>query len=221
MKGKYMYYVYAHTLKADGRKYIGITSQTLNERWRNGSGYKGSTHFKNAIDKYGWDAFDHEVLNVCNSREEAYKLEEQYISQFNTTNENFGFNLQTGGLSPKQYWKSVEKSASKRRGRKYTGETLLKFQEHARELSKANIGKPRSEETKHKISEKHKGMTYGEETKQKLRDTFSRKVLCVELNKVFSSMTEAAKAFGLSKCTISAVITGRNKTAAGYHWKLI
>jgi hypothetical protein len=34
-------------------------------------------------------------------------------------------------------------------------------------------------------------------------------------------MAEAAKAFGLSKCTISAVIKGRNKTAAGYHWKLI
>ena len=215
-----MYYIYVHILKSDGRKYIGITSQTLNERWQNGNGYKGSTHFKHAIDKYGWDAFEHKVLNTCETQEEAFMLEKQYISDFNTTDEKFGFNLLEGGISSKHHRSSIERMSEKRKGYKYTGDGLKKQQEHARNMAKANKGKPRSEETKHKISETHKGMTYGEETKQKIRDAFSVPVLCVELNKIYSSMTAAAKEFNISKCTISAVIKGRNKTAAGYHWKL-
>jgi len=215
-----LYYVYCHTLKQDGRKYIGITSQNLNSRWKNGNGYKGSTHFKHAIDKYGWDSFSHDVLNICNSKEEAYNLEKYYIAYFGTTNEKLGFNLQSGGESPKQHWSSVKKSANKRKGIKFTGEALEHLRENAKKASEANKGKTRAEETKYKISETHKGMKYGEETKQKLRDAFSVPVLCIELNKIYPSMSIAANEFGISKCTISAVIRGRNKTAAGYHWKL-
>lgn len=215
-----MYYVYCHTLISDGRKYIGITKQSLNNRWRNGLGYKGSTHFSNAISKYGWNSFSHEILRICKTKEEAYKYEKEYISVFNTTDDRRGFNLQSGGESPKQHWSTNKKVSESRKGYKYTGKALEIMQEHAKEMSKNNKGKPRPEEVKHKISEAHKGMKYGEETKQKLRDTFSTPVLCVELNKTFSSMTSAAEEFGLSKCAISAVIKGRNKTAAGYHWKL-
>lgn len=216
-----IYYVYVHTLRSDGRKYFGITSQKPEDRWRNGEGYKGSTHIYHAIQKYGWNAFDHDILHECKTLKEAYNYEEKYIAEYNTTNENFGFNLQSGGERPKQCRESIKKTADKQRGRKRTGDLLRRYQEHARAIGKARTGIPRSEETKHKISESHKGMTYGEKTKQKLREAFSQPVLCVELNQVFPSMTAAAEHFCLSKCTISAVIKGRNKTAAGYHWKLL
>lgn len=214
-----MCYVYCHTLKQDGRKYIGITSQEPNARWRNGDGYKGSTHFKHAIDKYGWDAFEHSILQICETREEAYEYEKKYIKEYNTTDENFGFNLQSGGIDPQQHWSSIEKTASRQRGRKRTGDQLKRYQEHARAIGKARTGIPRSEETKRKISQTQTGKKYGEETKQKLREAFSQPVLCVELNEVFPSMTAAAQHFGLSKSSISSVIRGRNKTAGGYHWK--
>lgn len=165
-----MVYVYCHILKKDGRKYVGITSQTPEERWRGGNGYKGSTHFKHAIDKYGWDAFDHVILEICQTREKAFEFEKYYIAKFNTTDEKCGFNLQSGGESPKQHWSSTKKTSEKQKGIKRTGDVLKRYQEHARKISKANIGVPRSEETKRKISESHKGMKYGEETKQKLRE---------------------------------------------------
>lgn len=215
------YYIYIHTLKSDGRRYIGLTCQNPEERWRKGRGYRGSTHFHHAIHKYGWDAFDHDIVFSTVDRVEAYRKEEELILKYNTTDEKKGFNLQSGGLTPVQSQESIEKSASKRRGKPVSPEALQNIRTAAKNRDNSVFSHPRSEETKRKISESHKGMTYGEETKQKLREAFGQPVLCVELNQVFPSMTEAAKAFGLSKCAISAVIKGRNKTAAGYHWKLI
>ena len=46
------YIVYMHTLLADGRKYIGITNRTPNQRWRKGEGYCKQPYFYNAIKKY-------------------------------------------------------------------------------------------------------------------------------------------------------------------------
>ena len=215
------YYVYVHTLKTDGRKYFGLTCQSLKERWRDGQGYKGCCHFFNAIMKYGWNAFYHDIVLQTNVREEAYNMEESMISQYQTTNEKYGFNIRSGGLTPEISEESIAKIVAKRKGKKMTGQALENIRRAAKQRDNSIFSHPLSEETKRKISESHKGMTYGEETKQKLRDAFSQPVLCVELNETYPSMTEAAKAFGLSKCTISAVIKGRNKTAAGYHWKLI
>ena len=38
------YCVYMHTLKSDGRKYIGITNQSPKCRWHRGRGYLNCTH---------------------------------------------------------------------------------------------------------------------------------------------------------------------------------
>ena len=56
-----IYTVYRHTNKMNGKRYIGITKQKPERRWQNGYGYVG-TYFGNAISKYGWDAFEHEIL---------------------------------------------------------------------------------------------------------------------------------------------------------------
>lgn len=216
-----VYYVYVHTLKTDGRKYIGLTCQSLKERWREGFGYKGCCHFYNAIRKYGWDAFYHDVVFKTTNRVEAYSKEEELIKAYSTTDEKYGFNIRTGGLTPEVSPESIAKIILKRKGKPLSAQGLENIRNAAKQRDNSVFAHPRSEETKRKISEAHKGMTYGEETKQKLREAFSQPVLCVELNKSFPSMKAAADYFGLSKCTISAVIKGRNKTAAGYHWKLI
>ena len=52
--------IYKHTLKEDGRVYIGQTNSIQN-RWKP-SAYKTCTYFYNAIQKYGWDNFEHEIL---------------------------------------------------------------------------------------------------------------------------------------------------------------
>lgn len=89
-----------HTLLVDGRKYIGITKYGHDPsiRWGfNGSSYRG--YFRSAINKYGWDAFKHEILFENLSRKQACTKEQALIKLFNTTNHNFGFNMTFGGES--------------------------------------------------------------------------------------------------------------------------
>ena len=54
--------VYCHINKINQKKYVGITSQTAQKRWKNGFGYTSSPHFYVAIQKYGWDNFEHVIL---------------------------------------------------------------------------------------------------------------------------------------------------------------
>lgn len=56
------YCVYAHINKVNGKIYIGQTCRKPEYRWNDGKGYKECTYFYNAIEKYGWDNFDHEIL---------------------------------------------------------------------------------------------------------------------------------------------------------------
>ena len=53
--------VYMH-VSPNGKRYIGITSQEPKLRWAGGSGYSDNKHFKSAIDKYGWNNFEHIIV---------------------------------------------------------------------------------------------------------------------------------------------------------------
>lgn len=91
------YSVYKHTNKINGKVYIGITSVAPEKRWgREGNGYKEQV-FGRAIQKYGWDSFEHEILIDNLSREEANKLEIEYIDLYHATDGDYGYNVSEGG----------------------------------------------------------------------------------------------------------------------------
>lgn len=77
------YTIYLHRLIADSSKarYVGYTSQKLEERWRNGEGYKGQ-FFYSAIKQYGWDAFEHRILEVGDASPEYIGEREKYWCDF-------------------------------------------------------------------------------------------------------------------------------------------
>ncbi len=77
----------------------------------------------------------------------------------------------------------------------------------------------RSENLKHKYRVlKQIPTTLGKFGKDAIR---SKKVLCVETNKMFDSIKQAAEFYNLTRSNISTVCKGFRKTAGGYHWEYI
>lgn len=91
------YKIYVHINKNNGKKYIGQTKQSLNQRFRGGEGYKNSPKFYGAIKKYGWDGFEHILLFDGLTLEEANQKEEELIKKYDTTNDANGYNIAYGG----------------------------------------------------------------------------------------------------------------------------
>lgn len=95
--------IYCHIHRESGRRYIGLTKKTWRQRW-NSHVYnafnrpkEGRSYFWAAIRKYGKDAFDHEVLEVCFMLEKANEREQHWIDLYDTRNPIRGFNLAPGG----------------------------------------------------------------------------------------------------------------------------
>lgn len=92
------YIVYCHTNKINNKKYIGQTCRSLEMRsGKNGYHYRACPHFYNAIQKYGWEKFNHEILFENLSKESADRIEKILIQTFRTQNPNYGYNIQNGG----------------------------------------------------------------------------------------------------------------------------
>lgn len=111
MKEERKWCVYCHTNKINGKKYIGITSTNPNKRWgNNGIKYKGQLFYK-AIVKYGWDNFNHEILESDLYEKDAKEKEKYYIEKNNTyvgTKDCMGYNVTRGGDGAVGYVASEE-----------------------------------------------------------------------------------------------------------------
>lgn len=81
------YVVYIHKNISNGKVYVGQTCN-LSERWRNnGKNYFNSIKFYNAIKKYGWNNFTHEVVYSNLNKQAADKLEKELIHKYNSIEE--------------------------------------------------------------------------------------------------------------------------------------
>lgn len=190
------YCVYIHTNNTNGKMYVGQTCVKPEKRWNSGKGYKDNTYFWNAIQKYGWDNFEHEIMASNLTKEEADNFERLLIQKLDLLNPNNGYNLQDGGSNgrPSEISKVNISNAAKKRNqnpewRRRQSESHIGLQagenngmygkRHSDEAKKkqrtASLGKHPSEETRSKMSESHLGernSMYGKhhsyETKQKI-----------------------------------------------------
>lgn len=136
--------IYEH-ISPSGKIYVGITSWPVEHRWENGAGYPRCTVFYRAIQKYGWDNIQHNIIATGLGEGTAKNMEKDLIA-FNKA-KGISYNITDGGdgtpghrATPQQrehaasIWKGkkvprdiVEKSASKRRGVKFTREHIEKI----------------------------------------------------------------------------------------------
>lgn len=223
-----MWVVYMHNCKINNKKYIGITSQEPYTRRFNcdGSGYKTSIRFWNAINKYGWENFDHIVLKSNIEEIEAKELEKFYIALFRTMDDRFGYNIKEGGQGEHLPEYVKEKIRKSNLGKPGTNNGKHFTEEHKQKLSETQKGR--------KMSEKHyenfliamskrkgkPGRKLSESDKKKLIDSSKKKVVCVETGIVYESMTECATAFGVLVSNLSRAIKDKRKYK-GYHFEIV
>lgn len=86
--------VYKH-ISPSGKVYIGITSNKPEKRWNRGKNYKDNTYFKHAIEKYGWDNFQHVILCTELSEYEAKIVEISLIKLYKL--KGTSYNISAGG----------------------------------------------------------------------------------------------------------------------------
>ena len=132
------YSVYCHTNKANGKHYFGVTKNSVEYRaGAKGGKYRQCTYFHNAIQKYGWDNFTHEVVADGLTKEEASEYEKILIDFFSANDREHGYNIQPGGLhaggmSPEGFKRFIE--ASKEANKKpvvsfdLNGKRLMEFE---------------------------------------------------------------------------------------------
>lgn len=184
--------VYMHINKTNGKKYIGQTCQNPKRRWANGFGYIESPRFWNAIQKYGWDNFEHIIVKQNLSIKEADLLEEELIAKFNTTSDKYGYNLQSGGMNK------------------------LHSEETKRKMSEIHKGRVQTEESKRKMSVTRKGMYIGKNNPK------AHPIVQLTLDNIFIKnwdyISEAANHFGVNEASIRGCCAGKQNTSCGYKW---
>lgn len=187
------YAVYCHTTP-DGKKYIGMTNMPILTRFGNGRNYFSSI-FREAIDRFGWNNIEHEVLEYGLTREQASESEIKYIKLFDTLNREHGYNVATGGIHGYIPNRAI------------SDETKMK-------IANANRGRKATEEQRRRLSELHKGQI-GHNLRPVIKLSKSGEIL-----DEYESLTIAAKENGISHSdSIWKVCNGFRKTCGGFMWK--
>lgn len=186
-----------HRNKINNKVYIGQTKQKIENRWRHGEGYKQCTAFYSAIQKYGWDNFEHIILETNLTLEQANQLEEYYINFYNSTNKEKGYNISKGGNNH-----TLSDDTKKKIGRKNA-------------ISK--LGSSHTEETKKKMSESHKGklkQPHSIGSKRKMSKSHQQNfILCITTGEIFYTIKEASDAYNVDRANISKCCRGLRKSA--------
>lgn len=211
------YKLYVH-ISPNGKRYYGITGINEKRRWNYGNGYKNQ-HFQRAINKYGWENFEHIVLFDNLTKKEACLLEQMYIALYNTTNPKYGYNKDLGGnvasieTINKRGMAIKGKCAGDKHylyGKHHTKETIEKMSIANSGENNPMYGKKRtvSNDTRAKISKsmKNKGIT---------------KVICLDTGEVFDSIQQAELKYNPSNkvsSNISACCRGKQKVAYKHKW---
>ena len=194
-----IYTIYVHRNKLNGKCYVGQTENpNITDRWRNGSGYSKQQYFWRAIQKYGWDQFEHIILCTCNSREEANRLECEYITKYDSLNN--GYNIIDGGIgggfvghhhTPESKAIISQKVSGELNGfygKQHTPETRKQLSELAKNRPGRTVSSEEREQirirqtghivsvkTREKISQSRKGFKMSQEVKEKIRATMKQK----------------------------------------------
>ena len=184
-------FIYITTNKINGRKYIGQKNYDKHGKWKN---YLGSGRaFLEAVNLYGKDNFEKEVIAIAYNPDELNELENHYINKYDAVNDKLYYNIVEGGgtvtgLKHSEYTKKLlsAKFSGKNNyfyGKRYIGKDNPFYnknhsEESRAKMSESHIGKIPwckgkkgifSDETLKRMSEAKKGIPLSMEHKKNIR----------------------------------------------------
>lgn len=148
--------IYKTKNKITGRIYIGQDKSNNPE-------YLGSGKIlRQSIEKYGKENFEKEILEECSSKEQLDLAEKYWISYYNSTDRNIGYNIAAGGsggdtISNHPNKEAISQKISESNKGKLPWNTRIKgkmkwTEERKKKVSETNKGKKHKEEAKEKMS---------------------------------------------------------------------
>lgn len=205
--------VYSITNIINDKKYIG-QSVDIYTRWSNHksalrNNRHGNKHLQNAWNTYGEENFIFDILSVCDVKD-IDTVESEFIKLFNTMDESFGYNMESGGHENKILSEESRRLISD----KHKGKNLT--DEHKAKISASGKGRICSDDTKNKISKALIGVKRSVETRKKLSEGRTgmnswacKPIYCIELNETFYSTKEAENKYGFNASSINSNLKGR------------
>ena len=157
------------------------------------------SRFYDAIQKYGLENFQIEILKDNLNKESADFWEEYYISKYKSNDEEYGYNIASGGKN-------------------------VAISENARKKKSENmkINNPMyNPQISEKVKEKLKGRKLSKEVVENISKGHMKKVQCIETGEIFNSRNEAGLFYNVSPSGIGRAINGEQKTSANKHWRYI
>lgn len=206
--------VYVHTNKTNGKRYVGITSQRPEDRWLCGHGYDRRLKFGRAIEKYGWDGFNHEIMYEGLSEVEAKNMERALIREYLTQDDLYGYNMTSGGDGVSGF--THTDAAKQKMSMCKSGANHPNYNKHLDEETRSKIA------TRLTGNQNAVGAIRSEETRQRMSASKMKPVgmyVNGELVRLFESALDAQEETGVSRKNISSCCLGHRKSAGGYTWK--
>lgn len=200
------YCVYIHKNKINGKRYVGITSQNPERRWRSGNGYCLNEHFYRAICKYGWDNFTHEILASELTKQDACNLEKELIAFYKSNDEKYGYNKSSGGENPCEgavfSQETRKKMSDARRGIVFSEEQKKNMSIAAKKRGNGRTGK--------------RGKDCGKSGIVRQIDIGSGEIIAE-----YYGFYEMERETGFSVTPVKRATRGKQKQSFGYKWEYI
>ena len=193
------YCLYKH-ISPSGKVYIGITSCKPSHRWWRGKAYKSNPHFTAAVNKYGWDSFQHIIVRENLTKEEAQIAEVAMIRHYRARDKRYGYNLAKGG-----------------------GLSALSY-DGRRRVSEASTGRPNPNRGTCFYKREYKIDATEEQIERYISSNARKKsVRCVETGEVYRSTREVERQLHLCHAGIARCCNKEPRyiTYGGYHWEYV